>query len=236
MALLTPARPTLAVYPDSPRAALFIDVATPALPTGSDGVVLLDVQWSPDNVNWADLRGATGIAPTAQNRPRDYEVPSDTLRWYRARSYTFDGDSGQFSTASAWSPAAGGSVAITEFWLKCPEQSSLNTRLDVDWADIVFDAPVDRGITYVPNRRTPIVDHGAVHSETISLTLWAPDPETERSIRALHQTSETLLFQLDTGEQYYVVLEGRMPRSRQPAAGSEPDFSIPLKLVEVDPV
>jgi hypothetical protein len=241
MALLTPAPPQWQnATGDNATASLVTTWTMPALPPGSDGQVLMDVQYSDDNQTWNDVRGATGIPNpfgipyAAQIQVRDYEAPSGQLRTYRARAYTFDNATATSSMTTSWTTMPGRvNIVITDWWLKCPENPSLNVKIDVDWADIDFDAPVDRAIVYVPNRRTPIVDHGIDHAEQIKFTVYAEDTAVQKAIVRLHRTTETLLLQDDLGQQWYVVIDGKMPRKRKPAAG-DPDYRIELNLYEVD--
>lgn len=123
---------------------------------------------------------------------------------------------------SAYAATVSGTVSFTGWWLKDPQDPTLNYQPDF-YGTVFKRLAVEEQAVFSPlGRRTYVVVRGQLKGEQLTLPFEAVTAAAFQKFQAIRAAQRTLLLQRgDTGEQWYGVLSNNRPVEE---AGYDPNF------------
>lgn len=172
-----------------------------------------DVQYSDDaGLNWSFVRAARQVVAPGGGAITlyDYAAPLNRVRQYRVQAFR---TLGSVKVGSDFSVVASATPRSSRFWLKDPLAPTLNMVLPL--GNDEFAAPRSEGVfkPLVADGRAAraVVVSGPVYGREGSWELLFPGQQggtAWAAFAAIRESGRVLLWQLPTGDQYYVSLTG----------------------------
>lgn len=204
-----PTRPTLTATWDSTNQKVTLSAVGAAFATGTQ---TCDIQRSEDaGVTWTYVRGAEAVSISASPYTlsvSDYESKRTGSVLYRARAVGVLTSTG-VTVTSAWT--ANVSVSPTSdsnHWLKCPEDSTLNTGNLAIMPNPDFQIEEQTEVLRPLGRTDAIVVSGAIGGSDGSFELYATSAQWD-AVKTLLTTQATLLWQDSFNENRYIRIVNR---------------------------
>lgn len=170
-------------------------------PSGATGAYLV-LEYSDDNVNWRRHRAGDKVAypagPAAMT-VYDYELPSDAIRYYRAKSTDISA-----TATSLPSPVRTATLDLDRWWLKDPLEPALNRTVYLEGEDFSFVLPEDVGVFAPLGRSRKLVVSGQIRGAEFGGTFFVRGQADYEALADLRRKQRTLLLQNPIGEQWYL--------------------------------
>lgn len=170
------------------------------------------VQRSINGGTWEDVAQPTPLVidPKVQtNVLSDRAAPRGKAVAYRARATATNDQNG--TNTSAWSPTAQTALGITDAWLKCPQDPSLDMpvkhippfRPEEGMPAGIFDDVIGAEVAYA-------MTDGHRKATTFDLVVQVDGDAALTALQKMLRTRKVLLFQDTIGRQWYVMVNGKV--------------------------